>query len=133
MINNKFLIKLITIFTLVMIMFTILGNKTKVYADTDPDTIVSKAKSFIEQGESKSTLNTSDIAKDLSGIGQLFYIIGLGVALIVGMILGLKYMQSGADQKANVKEKLIWYVIAIFLLVGAASITKMIITVAEGI
>ena len=131
MINNKFLIKLITIFTLVMIMFTILGNKTKVYADTDPDTIVSKAKSFIEQGESKSTLNTSDIAKDLSGIGQLFYIIGL--ALIVGMILGLKYMQSGADQKANVKEKLIWYVIAIFLLVGAVSITKMIITVAEGI
>ena len=131
MINNKFLIKLITIFTLVMIMFTILGNKTKVYADTDPDTIVSKAKSFIEQGESKSTLNTSDIAKDLSGIGQLFYIIGLGVALIVGMILGLKYMQSGADQ--NVKEKLIWYVIAIFLLVGAVSITKMIITVAEGI
>ena len=69
----------------------------------------------------------------MGGIGQLLLVIGLGVAVGVGMYLGFKYMMSGADAKAKVKERLIYYVIAIVLLVSAVGITKMIVSIGDSI
>ena len=48
------------------------------------------------------------------------------VVVGVGMVLGVKYMISGADEKANLKEKLIWYVISIVLIFGAVGIYNII-------
>ena len=49
------------------------------------------------------------------------------------MFLGFKYMTSGADEKAKVKERLIYYVVAIVLLVAAVGITKVIVSIGDSI
>ena len=131
MLNNKKIVKFITTVAIIIAIFCI--NNKAVYADTSVSGIFSSAKSFIEQGKSGSTVDTGVIAKDLGGIGQVFLVIGLGVAVGVGMYLGFKYMMSGADEKAKVKERLIYYVIATVLLVSAVGITKIIVSIGDSI
>jgi len=84
-------------------------------------------------GGSRSDYMTTAIAKDLGGIGQVFLVIGIGTAVGVGMYLGFKYMTSGADEKAKVKERLIYYAVAIVLLVSAVGVTKIIVSIGDSI
>jgi len=63
----------------------------------------------------------------------VFLIIGIGTAVGVGMYLGFKYITSGADEKAKIKERLIFYVIAIVLLVAAVGVTKVIVSIGDSI
>ena len=108
MLNNKKIMKFITAIAIICAIFCI--NNKAVYAGTSVPGIFSSAKSFIEQGKA-----------------------GSAVAVGVGMYLGFKYMMSGADEKAKVKERLIYYVIAIVLLVSAVGITKIIVSIGDSI
>ena len=120
MLNNK--IKIIIMIILVTI--TIFGIGNKVYAETSVSSIFSGGREFIEQGKSNAGIDTTAIAKDLGGIGQVFLVIGIGTAVGVGMYLGFKYMTSGADEKAKVKERLIYY---------AVGVTKIIVSIGDSI
>ena len=51
------------------------------------------------------------------------------VLLSVGAILGVKYMISGADERANIKEKLIWYIVSAVLIFGAVAIFNIVINI----
>lgn len=131
MLNNKIKIKIIIMIILAII--TIFGIGNKVYAETSVSSIFSGGREFIEQGKSNAGIDTTAIAKDLGGIGQVFLVIGIGTAVGVGMYLGFKYMTSGADEKAKVKERLIYYAVAIVLLVSAVGVTKIIVSIGDSI
>ena len=47
--------------------------------------------------------------------------------------MGLKYMIGGTDQKANMKEKLIWYIISISLVYGAVGIFTIVVNIMNNI
>lgn len=128
MLNKK-----IKIIMIILAFMTIFGINNKAYAGTSVSNIFSAGKKFISQGKSNVGVDTTVIAKDLGGIGQVFLIIGIGTAVGVGMFLGFKYMTSGADEKAKVKERLIYYVVAIVLLVAAVGITKVIVSIGDSI
>ena len=51
------------------------------------------------------------------------------VLLSVGAILGVKYMISGADERAKIKEKLIWYIVSAVLIFGAVAIFNIVINI----
>ena len=129
MLNNKIILKIITIISIIIAIFCI--NNKAVYADTSVSSIFSGAKSFIQQGKKNGGIDTKAIAEDLGGIGQLFLIIGIGVAIGVGMYLGFKLIVSGAEEKAKIKERFIYYVIAIVLLISAIGITKVIVSIGD--
>ena len=131
MLNNKIIVKIIMVISIILIFFYI--NNKPVYADTTVKGIFNNASSFIKSGKKKGAVNTGKIAEDIGGIGQLFIVIRLAVAVGVGMYLGFKYIVSGADEKAKVKERLIYYVIAIVLLVSATGITKIIVSIGDSI
>ena len=121
------------IIMIILTIITIFSINNKVYADTTVSTIFSGGRQFIKQGKSKANVDTTAIAKDIGGIGQVFLIIGIGTAVGVGMYLGFKYITSGADEKAKIKERLIFYVIAIVLLVAAVGVTKVIVSIGDSI
>lgn len=58
---------------------------------------------------------------------------GIAVAIVTGLIMGVKYMLSGADEKAKLKEKLIWWVISVAVMFGAVAITNIVINVMNSI
>lgn len=131
--NNNIKTRIKIIIMIVLTIITIFSINNKVYADTTVSTIFSGGRQFIKQGKSKANVDTTTIAKDIGGIGQVFLIIGIGTAVGVGMYLGFKYITSGADEKAKIKERLIFYVIAIVLLVAAVGVTKVIVSIGDSI
>lgn len=133
MLNNNIKTRTKIIIMIILTIITIFSINNKVYADTTVSTIFSGGRQFIKQGKSKANVDTTAIAKDIGGIGQVFLIIGIGTAVGVGMYLGFKYITSGADEKAKIKERLIFYVIAIVLLVAAVGVTKVIVSIGDSI
>ena len=60
---------------------------------------------------------------------NIFLTIGIIVAVIVGMVLGIKFMVGGAEEKANIKEVLVPYVVGCIVIFGAFAIWKLVVTI----
>lgn len=80
---------------------------------------------------------TSGAQSDVVNIGnQLIGIIttvGVVVAVIVLLILGIKYMMGSASEKAEYKKTMIPYLVGAILIFGASAITKVVVGLAQGI
>lgn len=103
-------LKIIVIFLILVAMIT---NITYA-ADTTPqsgDDIISSADKFIEQGENNSdiTIDQDAAQKAIDLIYNILLAVGLVVAVICGLILGIQFMMSSSEGQAQVKEKLIPY------------------------
>lgn len=81
----------------------------------------------------ENVLNTSantKVTKPITGFAKsvivITQIIGVGTALIMAIILGMKYMVSAPDDKAQIKKHAVVYVIGAVVLFGAAGILEII-------
>ena len=54
----------------------------------------------------------------------IFQYIGAGVAVIATLVLAIRYMYSSPNEKADIKSKLIPFIIGGVLVVGAVSLVK---------
>ncbi len=95
--------------------------------------IIQKGKNFISSGNSEQKINQSQVENDLLPLARILMGIAILVLLIVGAILGVKYMIAGADEKAGIKEKLVWYVISAVLIFGAVAIFNIAVTVLNNV
>ena len=93
------------------------------------NSILEKAKNFIDKGQEGNKIPQSTVEKDLKPIAQILMGYGVLTLLCVGAILGLTYMFSGTDEKSKIKEKLIWYVVAAVIIFGAVSIFNIVISI----
>ena len=79
----------------------------------------------------------SNAQNDVTKIGnQLIGIIttvGVVVAVIILLILGIKYMMGSASEKAEYKKTMIPYLVGAILIFGASAITKVVVGLAQGI
>lgn len=86
------------------------------------------AHGFIEKG-GKGEIDIGKAQTDLMPLASILMGIGVLTLFIVGLIMGVKYMISGADQQAKMKERLIWYVVAGVLIFGSVGIYNAIVGV----
>ena len=137
-INNK---AVKVVFTM-LLLFVLLN--TNVYA-TNPTTqsktslrdIIGGAKDFLSQGvqgnskdpgmDNTSMKNASEL------VYNIFLILGMAVAVIVGMIMGIKFITGSIDEKADVKNSLIPYVAGCVVVFGAFAIWKFVLNIMQGI
>ena len=56
-------------------------------------------------------------------------IIGIAVAVIVGIILGIQFITGSVEQKSKIKESLIPYFVGCAVIFGALGIWKLVITI----
>lgn len=84
--------------------------------------IIGTAQGFVERGQQGSQISVGEATANLLPIANILMSVALGVLVIVGLIMGVKYMISGADEKAKMKERLIWYVISAVVIFGAVGI-----------
>ena len=89
---------------------------------TSFDSIWSKGDAFIKNGSSGAQITEKEAVDQIVPIGRILVGIASVVLVIAGLMLAVKYMMSGADEKAKLKEKLLWYVISIVLVYGAVGI-----------
>lgn len=84
-------------------------------------------------GVGASTDGTTDLYDVGNIILGIIQVIGIGVAMIALLILAIRYMYSSPDEKAEVKKKLIPFVIGGVLVFGATSLIKIVETFADEI
>lgn len=95
---------------------------------TTVDDIIDDADAFIDKG-SDSTIDTDVLQDTTNFLYNLLLGIGMIVAVLVGIGLGIHYMVSSVYQKAEVKKTLFWYVIACAVLFVAFTIWRIVMLV----
>ena len=90
-------------------------------------------------------LNTSEIDTDNSTVGSdkiksvgstiatILRNVGIVVAVVILMVLGLKYMMGSAEEKAEYKKTMIPYVVGAALLFGASAIAGEVVDMTSNI
>lgn len=81
--------------------------------------------------------NTSAAQEDVVNIGNqiigIITTVGVVVAVVILLVLGVKYMMGSASEKAEYKKTMIPYLVGAILIFGASAITKVVVGLASGI
>lgn len=94
------------------------------------DDIVGDANGFISQG-TEQKVTDSDIRKLSNTIFPILSTIGVIVAVIGIIFLGIKYMTGAAEEQAKVKETLIPFVIGCIVVFGAFAIWSAVVNIIQ--
>lgn len=98
---------------------------------------------LVEDAEAFVTIDGNDFeqsylkTENLQGFSQTLYsmLLGIGIVLsvIIGLILGVKFMLASVAEKAEVKKLLITYAIGCAVIFGAFGIWKLVVTIMQNI
>lgn len=94
---------------------------------------VDDADNFFESAGNSITVDKDQLTSASDEIYNTLTSIGMIVAVIVGMILGITYMMTGAVDKAKVKESIMPYLLGCIVIFGAFGIWKLVINVMNGV
>lgn len=109
--------KIIKVLSILILFLLILASFVNVYAE-DPLNI----------GEftNKTTTATADVAKPLNAALTIIQIIGMTVAVVMLVVLAIKYMVSSVSDRAEIKKHAVVYVTGAVLMFGASGIVEII-------
>lgn len=149
----KRLIRITIILLITIVMFCNINN---VYADTNSikdaeedsslgyGDIFSTGDDFIKRGKDGDIrygtnqtetfkINETEIKNNASNIFYILLSVGTVLTVIVGGILGIKFMFAGIEDKAKIKEALIPYIVGCVVIFGAFIIWKFVVDVLDQI
>ena len=126
--------KKIVIFVCVLTLFLIVIYPTSVKA-LSIDEIFTGADNFLDIGGGQDGVNATIDDTALGDTSDLLYNILLGIsmimAVIIGMVLGIKYMMATSEEKADIKQTLPAYIVSCIVVFGAFSIWKLVINIIQ--
>ncbi len=91
------------------------------------DDAMGDAESFVNSGN--SVISTSDLQQFSQSLYNILLTIGIIIAVIMGGILGIKFMTEAPEGKAEVKKLLIPYVVGCVIVFGGFTIWKIVVIV----
>ena len=125
---------LIILFILQIIILPVQSNATSIWDD-----IFSSGDKFIQKGKEQATssnqqsggsvISDKEIKEANSDIFNILLSVGIVLAVLVGGVLGVKFMIASAEDKAKIKEAIIPYVLGCIVIFGAFGIWKLAITI----
>ena len=94
--------------------------------------IVSEAGEFINVGKNENSPITENTLKHGSStLYNVLLAIGIAVALIWGLVLGVQFVTGSLEDKADIKKGLIPYIIGCVIIFGAFDIWRLVINLLE--
>lgn len=76
---------------------------------------------------------TAKVKTILATVLDVVRLVGAGVALIILMYIGAKFMMAAPSERANIKQYSMNYVVGAFILLGASGILSFVKTFAQNI
>lgn len=118
----KQLLKMIFIIMIIFLVFSFM-TYSKVYAASTLDDVLSKGDDFLNAADDNTnTIDEGDL-QNLSGfVSGVLLSIAIGVTIISGVVLGIKFVTQSIEDKAKIKESMIPWVIGILISFGAFTI-----------
>lgn len=120
----------------IILLFLTIFSQTNIVFATDPTVsgIIQGGTSFIETGEEQESPITTDKTQELvDDLYNVLVFVGMVIAIIIGLILGIQFMTGSIEQKAKVKDSLIPYVVGCIVVFGAFGIWKLVVTILRAI
>lgn len=120
------------IFLILIIMFVIniaFLNINLVQASSIGD-IIKGGDNFISAGKDQGVkIDTDKLQNTSNSIYNILLILAMIVAVVIAGILGIKFMIGSAEEKANIKDALVPFVIGCIVAFGAFGFWKIFITI----
>ena len=113
-------VKLLTIIATLALMISM--SATVVYGLTPAD--------LTANANASGTTEVTDFGQNVMGVVQ---VAGVVIAVIILMVLGVKYMMGSAEEKAEYKKTMIPYLVGAILIFGASTIANVIYKFATGL
>ena len=103
-------------------------------SDTSLSDVISGGDSFINAGKGGSAqIDKGSLQNASSSIYNILLICGMIVAVLIGAILGIKFMIGSVEEKAEIKAALVPFVIGCIVVFGAFGIWKIVVTVGNNL
>ena len=113
----------------IMVIFIILFNLfiPNAYAGPLQD-IMNRAEDFVNNGENGGNVINNDALKEGSNtLYNVLLVIGIAVAFIWGIVLGIQFVTGSLGEKADVKKNLIVYLVGCVIIFGAFGIWRLLL------
>ena len=113
----------------IMVIFIILFNLfiPNAYAGPLQD-IMNRAEGFVNNGENGGNVINNDALREGSNtLYNVLLVIGIAVAFIWGIVLGIQFITGSLGEKADVKKNLIVYIIGCIIIFGAFGIWRLLL------
>lgn len=78
-------------------------------------------------------IDTANLQTKANDLYNLLLAVATVVAVIVGAILGIKYMLAGIEEKVQVKESLFPYLISCMVVFGSIGIWKLVVAISKNL
>lgn len=121
---KKYIFRIFIIFISIMVVINITNICN---ASTLGDTL-SGAQDFIQSGNGNVSINSNNLQETSNSVYNTLLMISFIVVAIVGISLGIKFMMSGVEEKADVKKSLVTFFIGCVVVYGAFGIWKVLVT-----
>lgn len=95
--------------------------------------VISGADDFITTGKGEEQISSENLKNLSDEIYNVLLAIGVVVAVIVGLILGIQFMMGSVEQKSKIKEALVPYIAGCVVIFGAFGIWKLVVTILQNI
>lgn len=95
--------------------------------------IVTEAGKFIQKGESnaESKISTKELQSLSNMIYNILLVTGIIIAIIVGLVMGIKFIMGSIEEKAQIKEMLIPYILGCVVVFGAFAIWQIVVNLLQ--
>lgn len=132
-IYRKLIINIIlTVTLLYTFMPDTFATEMKLADGTTMSGIVSDAEDFLSNGTSQeSPVNESALKSGSSTLYNVLLAIGIGVAVIWGLVLGIQFVTGTLGEKADIKKALIPYAMGCIIIFGAFAIWRLVINLLQ--
>lgn len=99
-------------------------------SDTSLSDVISGGDSFIQAGKDGSAkIDKGSLQNASSSIYNILLICGVIIAVLIGSIMGIKFMIGSVEEKAEIKAALVPFVIGCIVVFGAFGIWKIVVTI----
>lgn len=121
--------KLKLVLILIIIVNMIFFNINIVQAESYSD-IIKGGDSFLSSGKTSDIIvNESKLKGSSEIIYNILLIFGMCIAVVISAILGIKFMIGSVEEKAEIKDSLIPFIIGCIVVFGAFGIWKIFVTI----
>lgn len=126
---SQIVLKICTLFIIAQIIFIPVNS----YATTLNE-MLSAGDNFINDGKQNSLnmIDGTSVKTQIDTIYNILFSLGVVLTVIIGGVLGIKFVIGSVEEQAKIKETLIPYVVACVIIYAAFGIWKLMITILSG-
>ena len=111
-----------TLLLAIMLVASVAGTVLAV----DPNTVLNGL-------DGNGNVQTNDLTKVGNNIVTIIHVVGIVIAVIVLLIIGIKYMMGSASEKAEYKKTMIPYIVGAVLIFAGTSLVRVIYSLSTSV